>query len=470
MVKNYNNSLVSEVYLNLCEEDLNLSHRYFQNKYKKMDSLNLRIHNYYFHKLKEAIPDFDKKEIYAKLYPNESFNESKFTTVLNRHLLDLKEFIIFKEMELENSFINLVWSDFLADYRMSKNLNTYIQKIEKENTKANHSHLFKSFLSKRSSYYNQIGELKAEQDALLSYISSTESYFDYFRMQLYISLIILYIRRGEIHKIDELSIQSLIDRNIRSENLQLNYNAHILQLYKKFSEDIFTAFFNEIMKTIKKHSLTDQIFYTNNIQNFIVIQVKKDVKHLQYLYRFFVEFDKMDLLHVDTHFSFGKLNNIVSSCNYIRDYKMANYFLDKYHKLINHSIKKQVKKYLKAIILFEERDFKKTLIELSTLDYKGLETYILKIKHIEIMAFIGMADTGTAYSKLEALRKFEKENKLVPDSKKIQSAIVTKLFRKCLKPLTNVDKTDILSIIHSNADLDWTYERWFQWYFETSNH
>lgn len=469
-MKNYNDSLISEVYLQMDEEDLILSHKFFQKKYKKVDSLNLKIHNYYFHKLKDSPPIFDKKEIYKNLYPEESFNESKFTTALNRHLLDLKEFVITKEMESDNSFTSMVWADFLADGRMSKNLNQYIHKLDKENNNVHNIDTLKAFLSKRARYYNHIGEPNAELDSLKSYIDSTESYFDYFRMQLYISLIILFIKRGEIHKIKELSIQNVIERNIHSENLQLNYNAHILKLYIDFSDEVFNAFFNQIMETMKKHNPVDQIFYTNNILNFIVIQVKKNVQYIQYLYQFFVEFDKMDLLHIDTHFPFGKLNNIVFSCNYFRDYKMANYFLEKYHKLINHSIQKQAKQYLKAIILFEERDFKKTLIELSTLDYKGLETHMLKIKHIEIMAFIGLADTDTAHSKLEALRKFEKENKQVSDSKKIQSAIVSKLFKKCLKAPTPVDKTDILSIIDSNADIDWTYERWFQWHFDSSNH
>lgn len=464
----YKDNIISEFYKNLDDNLLNLSHKHFERKYAKSDNLNLKIHNYYFDLLKNKSFDLlDKHKLFSYLYPGESFNESKLTTSLNRHLPDLKEFAIITEVNADNEYIEFIWSDFLLDNQMKRNIKTNINKNLKKNIVKKVPPIRKYFNSRENYFfnihYNETSKPVQNENSLNEYIHDFESYADYTRMQLYIGLIVQYFNLKDLDKIDRLKpeLNLLSSKHLFSDNIFLSLNAQILKLYLDFSEEVFNLFYNTVFNNINFIPEDDKLYYFNNLLNFIVVQSKKANKSFRLKeYELYLKLEDLGLLNLRNSITFRKLINIIYTCLRAMDIEKASYFLEKYSPKIPKSIRKSCYSFNKARILFAQKNYNSTLLELNQVDFSTTFIYAIESKKLELKSLICLGHIDVALARLSSFNKFINENKEVKEKEKEDLLHFRSICRLLCKPCDKKNKQLIqeqlnLNILSDQMDIDW---------------
>ena len=414
-MKDFKDNLVMEFYSNLSSELLNLSHSFFERKYASKDHLNLKIHNYFYDLIQGQEEDsIDKFNLYSYLYPNQAFNESKLSTALNRHLPDLKEFAIFFETKNESNFIEFIWTDFLGDFNMKRNLKYNMKRKENTESDKNLIQPIVAYFNSRERYYynirfNEFIKSFENGELLKLYIDDFESYTAFTKMQLYIGLVVQYLHLREFHNIEKLKneLSDKFSRYLNNTNFHISCNAQILHLYLNFNEVLFNQLFHNVLENLLKLSKEDKIFCLNNLLNLIIIQFNNGLEYMKVKeYKLYFKLEELDILDIQDSITYRKLINIVYACLYNSDQDQARYFLEKYHLKLPNEIQTSSYSFNMARILFAQADYANALRELNKVDFSYSIYYTVYSKKLELQAFISLGQYDVALNKLNAFNKF----------------------------------------------------------------
>ena len=410
-MKDFKDNLVMEFYSNLSSELLNLSHSFFERKYASKDHLNLKIHNYFYDLIQGQEEDsIDKFNLYSYLYPNQAFNESKLSTALNRHLPDLKEFAIFFETKNESNFIEFIWTDFLGDFNMKRNLKYNMKRKENTESDKNLIQPIVAYFNSRERYYynirfNEFIKSFENGELLKLYIDDFESYTAFTKMQLYIGLVVQYLHLREFHNIEKLKneLSDKFSRYLNNTNFHISSNAQILHLYLNFNEVLFNQLFHNVLENLLKLSKEDKIFCLNNLLNLIIIQFNNGLEYMKVKeYKLYFKLEELDILDIQDSITYRKLINIVYACLYNSDQDQARYFLEKYHLKLPNEIQTSSYSFNMARILFAQADYANALRELNKVDFSYSIYYTVYSKKLELQAFISLGQYDVALNKLNA--------------------------------------------------------------------
>jgi hypothetical protein len=465
-MKEYKDNLVVEFYSNLTSDLLNLSHIFFERKYAKNDNLNLKIHNYIYDIIKSlGINSLDKYKLYSHIYPNQEFNESKLNTALNRHIPDLKEFAILSEIKNENDYVEIIWTDFLVDYNMKRNLKYNIKRKDNEEQKKFIQPLVAYFNSREEYFYNikfnEIIKTFESGELLKKYINNFESYTAYTKMQLYIGLVVQYMHLKEIQSVEKLKIElgDILTEYFTNINFHISSNAQILHLYLNFNENLFEILFDNILENIHKLPNDNKIFYLNNLFNFIIMQFRNGLEYMKVKeYELYVKLEGLNLLDIQGSITYRKLINIIYACLYNTDLIQAQYFLEKYYIKLPFEIRASCYSFNYARILFTKAEYQNALLELNNVNFSNSIIHTIISKKIEIQALISMGQYDVALNKLNAFSKFIIENKKIGNS--VQLKCFSKLCRILIKPLSSKSIKQALKEIENNDNFDKLEREW----------
>lgn len=431
----------------------------------------------FFNELYKLYPEFDEKKsnrnlIFEKLYKGKTYNDglirkmnselagfaeeyimycefrnnkafrdqSLLSGLRNKKLKDLFELRsekMLERLEKEKTGSQTFFNKYLIDNEIhsyhltikSKHLGEYL-----ESGLVSHIIIFIEHLFHFIRYSNSFGyEYKIKSEILNKLLNISDMYA--FKDSI-IKLITDSENKGDDKFLSYMKLIFLkhrISENREDEESYVKFRDLLFENKDKLTDHTVINSFAVISQFIARHNSENDINYLNDAFriNEIILKDKLFLEHSEYLQITFCGY------YISTCLKMKKIDTVSDFIKYYSDYFHSDY-------------KEDLIKYCKALILFSEKKFERSL-ELVSATNLERPALMASIKILKIMNCYELNYTDLLYSELSTLKRFYSSEKLLTDTAKLNIKNFTNIISKITRLREMKDKNELF-ILKKNLD------------------
>ncbi|MCP4443138.1 MAG: hypothetical protein GY810_29880 [Aureispira sp.] len=385
-------------------------------------------------------PALDKKEVFAHLFPQKTYNETTIYTYTS-NLLDL--------------FNDFLAQEELAKEPMQKKLYS-IRALQKLEHPKQFKRTVKQHLLLQKKYAYPDNELFFQQylfheELNINFLMQPRRQYDSNLQQKNNALDLFYLETKLKTACDMLSRNAVIQANYESwgidqvvkqieecwdyyqdyPSIVLNYQ--ILQMLQ--NEDI--SYYNKLKVSLQEHLNS---FSKVSLQSMYDYAINYCIRQLntgnQTFYREFFDLHRIlleqDILTQTGHLSEWDYTNIATVGIKLQEFEWVENFIQDYKQWVAEDIQENAFVYNLAFLYYSSQRYKDTLSLLHEVNFSD-STYYLRTKIIQLKSYYALGELDTALSLIAALQSFLNRNKDLPAYMKSSNGNMAKMAKKLIK-------------------------------------
>lgn len=417
---------------------------------------NRRAVQQLFDSLKKHYPEFESSEdifrkAHSEIFPGKEFNirtirvlthylldNAKTYLTINKLMNDKNEFAFHQITELSNR--NLIKD-------ISSKFERQIGELDLRTTLCDHYYFQKYKLGYEKLYYLSLAhsgvfEKFLKEDRWQSVHRDFYIYSILNSMRLYLNILnmeIIYIKKFE-KKLLERTYEGIDIEEFEDNKIVLIFY-YLIKIIKSSKHEDYYAKAKKLIKNLENRiSRTDLSEIYINLKNYCKRRIAEG--SMKFLSEEF-EINKAEIKSETYMNEKGEMppvfyRNTVKSALIQKKFDWAEKFISKYKHQLPESVRDSSYHYSLSLCSFEKNEFEKSLEFLSAVKFE--ESYQkVEARILQIMIYYELRSEETLRSSLEAFRQLVRNNKLIPEKRKI---LYTGFYRALNKLITISKRND----------------------------
>lgn len=424
-----------------------------------------------FEIIKESYPKFeasqlDRNILFAKIFPEETYNEQKLRYLLTDLTKIIEEFLCVRAIADEELFkLHLL----LYTYRIRKlekpflNIYKSAQKLLEDWPRRDVSHSFYEYLIEEDMYrFSSDKQEHMQKSNLQKVVDSLDKYFILNKMRYSAEIlnnrnvvainyklflyeeIMNHLRNNPLEDVPAAKVYYTVIQTLTEPDNKLHLLS-LLQLLKDY-RDIFS-----------KDELFDMYVYA---KNFCIRRINNGateyIRELFDLYKIILD---NRIIFRDNYMSQWDYKNIVYLGLRLEEYSWVKNFIVKYNEELDPKTRKNAMSYNMAYYHFFLNNYDETLTLLRSVEFSDVY-YHLDSKSLLMKTYYELEETEPFFSLIDAFKVYIKRNKQIPHSQKNNYnnliKLISKLYKWKINPKKDIKKlADEIEHTKPIADIIW---------------
>ncbi|MBL7788549.1 MAG: hypothetical protein JNL75_01795, partial [Chitinophagales bacterium] len=430
---------LGELYQSLSTEEVKGLDLYLQKNTVGKNNMLYQLHKLMVDVKHQAmLAKLDTDYLKAELFGGDTKSVSKLTTYNNLLINHIKEFVILSKVRKKNVYTEILWGEVLIENRLKRNLLLKLTNFKKE-IEDNDYPLMKLFFHQREKFFYEhlILTKKNYENLIISQfdqIKSFEEYYEYYSLELFISLFSFLNQANKVYLLDRSEINNKLIQGKKSSNVSIQILALILDIQLNIDQSSYFLLRNLLYDNFETLSINIKTQIIPVLVNYINNSVHKGNELNEHEnYMLFMYFDKNNVMHSKGVFSLVRLiSYIILELRY-GTIEKAEQLLEESLKVISPAQKDSFQYLIESRIAFAKKDFKLSLRKISIINPSDSIYYFPQYKIMLIKNYIMLADIDRLMAERENFYKYLNNQKNIQEDEKRRH----KLFIKYTEYLTN---------------------------------
>jgi hypothetical protein len=428
------------------KEELKSFGKFLESPFLKPSRNTLLLYNY----ITKFHPDFetdklDKKNVFKKIFPNESYDEKKIANYIIDLMRSAKDFLIHKSLdEDEIECLLFLGNEYYNRKLLNTNLSLLVD-IEKKlkpgfTTTSDYLSKFRKLIFLKSSYYTDENEFDKSIECEMEYfiVSATQFIIDYTQ---FLSSKKPAMNTHGIKMANNFSDAIIkcfdIDKLIKLTEKEEFINSFLISLHYYRLKTIeqpdnlnhYYTLKEHFIKVISNLNRDEQFFMFTYLQNYCVLKVHEGNEVFK---REGFEIYKLMLEHNSYSYSENEymeiltFRNIIHFCYMLNEIEWLKSFIDKYTNALNPEYREDMRNFSFANFYFHQKEFEKSLEFISRRFNHEIFLFKTDVKNLMIQIYYELDHIEQAFSLVDSYKHFLSSNKEISESLK-------KIYTKFLK-------------------------------------
>lgn len=418
------NTVLGEIYFSLSNQELRLLDQYISTSNWQYSDTVVKCHEcMQFHKLQDSLDTLTKEEIFRYIYEEEEHNDSKLRFLFNRLIEAIREFILLYQNKQTNVFADKIWSDFLLNKKLKKNIQYNLEKKESKTTSEYRflNHYFKSQIKNIHSF-SATKDIKFQFETIHQLMKNAELFSDLVFIKNYCSLISFSnVYQSTPIDLPIAKFQEIKDKKWGAEHpeflvylslIDILLNRSDIESYMTYKQNVFNH-----LSIWEKDEIDNLLTY---LLNFTTGQINKgNSSFIDEQYELFTSFIDSNLYYTADHITSSRVNNTIFIFLRKKEFIKAEEFIFKYIELLDPKIQSSCKHFNLARIYFENFKYKESLRELLQVDFGQESFYSINSKIILLKNYYELKESDAFDSLCSSFKELVRKNKVVSESHKM---------------------------------------------------
>ena len=400
----------------------------------------------FYEYLKNIAPEFesnqlDKQQIFARLFPNQPFN-NRTLVHLNNYLLKKAElFLANLRLEQSEHTVNTFILEELIDRKLEKHYRHYIGKskesVTKESNTSGDSYLHQYQLSDIAKRHFLAQKKRKYSTNLEETINNLDKFYFYNKLKS--------------------SCEMLVWKNILSANFQFSFTnevvAHLentpaildpttaiyLQIYYLFTKKDAEEDFVKLRVLLKQHTTIISDLEKNNIYTFAINycsrQMKQNNKGIHFATQcldLYLEGVEQKFLYTNGHLSPWTFKNIIKLGLNLKKFNWTEQFIQEYYKQLEENFQEDALHYNLADLFYRKENYQEAQFHLMQVRYADM-SYNLGAKTMLIKIYFETDEEEALLSMIASFTIYLKRNKKISNNIRQTYLNFTSLLYQLLK-------------------------------------